>query len=494
MWFKNLQLYRFTRPFEHTADSLEKMLQSHLFTPCGNQDMSKFGWVSPLGRHAEVLVHEAQGQLLLCARKEEKMLPASVIKDTLQDKIDEMEAAQGRALKKKEKEALKEEILHTLLPRAFTRSSQTFLWINPTEKYLVVDAGSAKKADDVLSLLRKCTGSLPVVPFALQNPPEITMTEWLNDGAAPGGFVLEDEAELRSALEHGGIIRCKEQDLVTEEIKAHLLADKMAGVIHQVKGSSSQVDSAAHEIAISNDDLSSRTESQAASLEETAASMNQLSSTVKNNVDIARHADELMKEVTDATTGLRTERRISHVFIMDVPGHPETLFITDAAINIFPDLDSKRDIVQNAIDLWAGIGLGTPKVAILSAVETVTTKIPSTIEAAALCKMAERGQITGGLLDGPLAFDNAVSPEAARVKGIQSEVAGRADVLVVPDLESGNMLAKQLEYLGGADSAGIVMGARVPVVLTSRADSRQTRLASCAIALMLAQRYRVTPP
>ncbi len=227
MWFKNLQLYRFTRPFEHTADSLEKMLQSHLFTPCGNQDMSKFGWVSPLGRHAEVLVHEAQGQLLLCARKEEKMLPASVIKDTLQDKIDEMEAAQGRALKKKDKEALKEEILHTLLPRAFTRSSQTFLWINPTEKYLVVDAGSAKKADDVLSLLRKCTGSLPVVPFALQNPPEITMTEWLNDGAAPGGFVLEDEAELRSALEHGGIIRCKEQDLVTEEIKAHLLADKM---------------------------------------------------------------------------------------------------------------------------------------------------------------------------------------------------------------------------------------------------------------------------
>lgn len=138
-----------------------------------------------------------------------------------------MEAAQGRALKKKEKESLKEEILHTLLPRAFPRSSQTFLWINPAENYLVVDAGSAKKADDVLSLLRKCTGSLPVVPFALQNPPEITMTEWLNAGAAPGGFVLEDEAELRSALEHGGIIRCKEQDLVTEEIKAHLLADKM---------------------------------------------------------------------------------------------------------------------------------------------------------------------------------------------------------------------------------------------------------------------------
>lgn len=227
MWFKNLQLYRFTRPFEHSAESLEKMLQGHLFTPCGNQDMTKFGWISPLGKQAEVLVHEAQGQLLLCAKKEEKMLPASVIKDTLEEKIEAMEAEQGRALKKKEKEALKEEILHSLLPRAFTRSSQTFVWINPEENYLVVDAGSAKKADDVLSLLRKCTGSLPVIPFALQNPPEITMTEWLNEGTVPAGFALEDEAELRSALEHGGIIRCKEQDLVSEEIKGHLLADKL---------------------------------------------------------------------------------------------------------------------------------------------------------------------------------------------------------------------------------------------------------------------------
>lgn len=227
MWFKNLQLYRFTRPFEHSAESLEKMLQGHLFTPCGNQDMTKFGWISPLGKQAEVLVHEAQGQLLLCAKKEEKMLPASVIKDTLEEKIEAMEAEQGRALKKKEKEALKEEILHSLLPRAFTRSSQTFVWINPEENYLVVDAGSAKKADDVLSLLRKCTGSLPVIPFALQNPPEITMTEWLNEGSVPAGFALEDEAELRSALEHGGIIRCKEQDLVSEEIKGHLLADKL---------------------------------------------------------------------------------------------------------------------------------------------------------------------------------------------------------------------------------------------------------------------------
>ena len=194
------------------------------------------------------------------------------------------------------------------------------------------------------------------------------------------------------------------------------------------------------------------------------------------------HTDELMKEVIAAETGLRTERRISHVFIMDVPGHPETLFITDAAINIFPTLDDKRDIVQNAIDLWAGIGMGTPRVAILSAVETVTTKIPSTIDAAALCKMADRGQITGGFLEGPLAFDNAVDPEAARIKGLDGPVAGRAQILVVPDMEAGNMLAKNLSFLARADAAGVVVGARVPIVLTSRADTVRTRMASCAVA------------
>src|SRR5207253_3659801 len=183
------------------------------------------------------------------------------------------------------------------------------------------------------------------------------------------------------------------------------------------------------------------------------------------------HTDELMREVTSGKTGLRTARRISHVFIMDVPTHPDTLFITDAAINIFPDLDVKRDIVQNAIDLFVQVGLGTPRVAILSAVETVTTKIPSTIEAAALCKMADRGQITGGLLDGPLAFDNAIDPDAARIKGIQSPVAGRAQILVVPDLEAGNLLAKNLSFMANADAAGIVLGARVPIILTSRADS-----------------------
>ena len=204
------------------------------------------------------------------------------------------------------------------------------------------------------------------------------------------------------------------------------------------------------------------------------------------------HTDELMREVASSKTGLRTARRISHVFIMDVPTYAETLFITDAAINIFPDLDAKRDIVQNAIDFFTQVGLGTPRVAILSAVETVTSKIPSTIEAAALCKMAERGQITGGVLDGPLAFDNAIDPEAARIKGIKSAVAGRAQILVVPDLEAGNMLAKNLSFLAKADSAGLVLGARVPVILTSRADSVRSRLASCAAAVLYAHARRST--
>ena len=206
------------------------------------------------------------------------------------------------------------------------------------------------------------------------------------------------------------------------------------------------------------------------------------------------HTDELMRAVTSGTTGLRTARRISHVFIMDVPTHADTLFITDAAINIFPDLEAKRDIVQNAIDLFTQIGLGTPRVGILSAVETVTPKIPSTIDAAALCKMADRGQITGGVLDGPLAFDNAISPEAAEIKGIKSPVAGRAQILVVPDLEAGNMLAKNLTFLSNADAAGIVLGARVPVILTSRADSVRSRMASCAVAVLYAHARRTNAP
>jgi phosphate acetyltransferase len=206
------------------------------------------------------------------------------------------------------------------------------------------------------------------------------------------------------------------------------------------------------------------------------------------------HTDELLAEVVKRETGIRTGRRISHVFVMDVPGHPHTLFITDAAVNIAPDLDAKRDIIQNAIDLFAGLGLGVPKVAILSAVETVTTSIPSTIEAAALCKMSDRGQITGGELDGPLAFDNAISPDAARIKGIKSAVAGQAQILVVPDLEAGNMLAKNLSFLSRADAAGIVLGARVPIILTSRADNIMTRMASCAIATLLRQSQLTKQP
>jgi phosphate acetyltransferase len=204
--------------------------------------------------------------------------------------------------------------------------------------------------------------------------------------------------------------------------------------------------------------------------------------------------DELMRAVTSGTTGLRTARRISHVFIMDVPTHADTLFITDAAINIFPDLEAKRDIVQNAIDLFTQIGLGTSRVGILSAVETVTPKIPSTIDAAALCKMADRGQITGGILDAPLAFDNAISPQATEIKGIKSAVAGRAQILVVPDLEAGNMLAKNLTFLSNADAAGIVLGARVPIVVTSRADSVRSRMASCGVAVLYAHARRTNAP
>jgi len=199
------------------------------------------------------------------------------------------------------------------------------------------------------------------------------------------------------------------------------------------------------------------------------------------------HTDELMAEVVARETGLRTERRISHVFIMDVPTYHKPLIVTDAAINIFPTLEDKVHIVQNAIDLAHALGNARPKVALLSAVETVTPKIPSTVEAGALCKMAERGQITGGVLDGPLAFDNAISKEAAETKGIKSEVAGDPDILLVPDLEAGNMLAKQLTFLLKADAAGIVLGARVPIVLTSRADSLRTKLASCAVAVILAR-------
>lgn len=196
------------------------------------------------------------------------------------------------------------------------------------------------------------------------------------------------------------------------------------------------------------------------------------------------HTDELMAAVTHLDAGLRTGRRMSHVFIMDVPSYRKPLFITDAAVNIFPSLEDKVDIAQNAIDLARVLGVQTPKVAVLSAVETVTSRIPSTIEAAALCKMAQRGQIEGALLDGPLAFDNAINREAAAMKHIDPTVAGDADILLVPDLESGNMLAKALTFFAGADAAGLVLGARVPIILTSRADNMRARMASCAVAML----------
>ena len=202
------------------------------------------------------------------------------------------------------------------------------------------------------------------------------------------------------------------------------------------------------------------------------------------------HTDELMAEVVRRDTGLRTARRVSHCFVMDVPGHDDALIITDAAVNIAPTLEDKVDILQNAIDLAHALRAPEVRVAILSAMETVNPKVPSTIEAAALCKMVDRQQITGALVDGPLALDNAIDPEAAKIKKIQSPVAGRANVLLVPDLEADNMLAKSLSFLAGADAAGVVLGARVPIILTSRADSLMTRLASCAVAALVAQARR----
>jgi phosphotransacetylase len=202
------------------------------------------------------------------------------------------------------------------------------------------------------------------------------------------------------------------------------------------------------------------------------------------------HTDELMAAVVARDKGLRTERRISHVFVMDVPTYHKVLIVTDGAINIAPTLEDKVDICQNAIDLAISLGRERPKVAILAAVETVTSKMPATIDAAALCKMAERGQITGGILDGPLAFDNAISKQAAETKGIHSEVAGDPDILLAPDLEAGNILAKQLTFLANADSAGLVLGARVPIILTSRADSVRSRIASCAVAMQVAHARR----
>ena len=227
LWFKNLMVYRLSREVTLSADEMEKQLSAFTFTPCGSQDMAKTGWVSPMGSHSEDLTHSANGQILICARKEEKILPTPVVKQALEAKISKLEAEQHRKLKKTEKDSLKDEVLHTLLPRAFSRFSQTFLWIDTVNGLIMIDCASAKKAEDTLALLRKSLGSLPVVPLTLEKPIELTLTEWVRAGELPAGFTLMEEAELKALLEDGGVIRCKKQELVTDEIAVHIEAGKM---------------------------------------------------------------------------------------------------------------------------------------------------------------------------------------------------------------------------------------------------------------------------
>lgn len=227
LWFKNLMVYRLSRDVSLRADEMEKQLAEFSFTPCGSQDMAKTGWVSPMGSKGDALTHENNGQIIICARKEEKILPTPVIKQTLEAKISRLEADQGRKLRKTEKDALKDEVLHSLLPRAFSRFSQTMMWIDTVNGLIMVDCASAKKAEDTLALLRKSLGSLPVVPLVLENPIELTLTEWVRSGTVPQGFQLLDEAELKALLDDGGVIRCKKQDLVSDEIATHIEAGKV---------------------------------------------------------------------------------------------------------------------------------------------------------------------------------------------------------------------------------------------------------------------------
>lgn len=267
-----------------------------------------------------------------------------------------------------------------------------------------------------------------------------------------------------------------------EAAQAGLIVPILVGPEHRIRAVAS-----AAQLDISQFRLVSTPHSHASAAEAVAlAQRGEVDALMKGSL----HTDELMHAVVAPASGLRTERRISHVYLFDVAGYPRPLMITDAAVNIAPDLAQKRDICQNAVDLAHVLGIVRPKVAILSATETVDAKLPSTVDAAALCKMAERGQITGCDVDGPLAFDNAISPEAARIKNIVSAVAGQADILLVPDLESGNMLSKQLTFFNHADGAGIVMGARLPIILTSRADPPRTRLASAALALLMVEAKR----
>jgi len=227
LWFKNLMVYRLNRDASLRADEMEKQLVAFTFTPCGSQDMAKTGWVPPMGGGSDALTHAVNGQIVICARKEEKILPAPVIKQALEAKIARLEADQGRKLKKTEKDSLKDEVLHSLLPRAFSRFSQTMMWIDTATGLIVVDCASAKKAEDTLALLRKSLGSLPVVPLTLENPIELTLTEWVRANNVPQGFQLLDEAELKAILEDGGVIRCKKQELVSDEIAVHIEAGKV---------------------------------------------------------------------------------------------------------------------------------------------------------------------------------------------------------------------------------------------------------------------------
>ncbi|NEG61384.1 recombination-associated protein RdgC [Pantoea agglomerans] len=227
LWFKNMMVYRLNRDIPLSADEMEKQLDAFTFSPCGSQDMSKTGWVSPMGNRSDALTHENKGQIVICARKEEKILPSPVVKQALEAKIDKLESEQSRKLKKTEKDSLKDEVLHSLLPRAFSRFSQTYLWIDTVNNLIMVDCASAKKAEDTLALLRKSLGSLPVVPLTLESPIELTLTEWVRSGDVPAGFALMDEAELKALLEDGGVIRCKKQDLVCDEITNHIEAGKL---------------------------------------------------------------------------------------------------------------------------------------------------------------------------------------------------------------------------------------------------------------------------
>ncbi|MVF01708.1 recombination-associated protein RdgC [Serratia marcescens] len=227
LWFKNLMVYRLSREVALNADEMEKQLSAFAFTPCGNQDMAKTGWVSPMGSHSDALTHAVNGQIVICARKEEKILPSPVIKQELQAKIERLEAEQHRKLKKTEKDALKDEVLHSLLPRAFSRFNQTFMWIDTVNDLIMVDAASAKRAEDTLALLRKSLGSLPVVPLTMESPIELTLTEWVRSGEMPAGFAIQDEAELKAILEEGGVIRCKKQNLISDEIAVHIEAGKL---------------------------------------------------------------------------------------------------------------------------------------------------------------------------------------------------------------------------------------------------------------------------